>query len=399
MIAFDAVDKPRSVIRWLSKSAGARLLSQIASEESEITHATLDKFPQTLHLNHVRQTLVHTGVLPERDEYLDRIDPWLDTLVSSHPEERAQLVRAYARWHVLRRARSRASRRTFTSDAGRRARTMIRVALEWLTWLDDIDRKLADVRQDEIDQWLTANPTRRGYMIDGFVAWAKGRRLMEGGTIPSYPKGEPACFLDDDQRWQQLKRCLDDDGVALTGRVAGALVLLFGQSPTRLIHLSAAHVEQQGEHTFLQLDERPVLLPPKLAKIVIKLRDTGRPSSVLGRAHPGTHWLFASVTPGRPLSIAGLRRRLDELGIRTRPARNAAMMALATDLPAAVLADLFGLHIVTAVRWVKYAKRDWAAYVAERATEANGNSAGSRAVDNPTVGSQQLRESRSTVPR
>jgi hypothetical protein len=43
--------------------------------------------------------------------------------------------------------------------------------------------------------------------------------------------------------------------------------------------------------------------------------------------------------------------------------------ALAADLPAAVLADLLGMHINTAVRWVKYVGPDWADYIAARAIE------------------------------
>ena len=34
-----------------------------------------------------------------------------------------------------------------------------------------------------------------------------------------------------------------------------------------------------------------------------------------------------------------------------------------------VLADLLGMHINTAVRWVKYVGRDWADYIAARAIE------------------------------
>jgi hypothetical protein len=47
----------------------------------------------------------------------------------------------------------------------------------------------------------------------------------------------------------------------------------------------------------------------------------------------------------------------------------AALIALATDLPAPVLAELLDLHISTAVRWVTYVKRDWTDYLAARAAE------------------------------
>ncbi|WP_326812331.1 hypothetical protein OIE62_07425 [Streptomyces scopuliridis] len=57
-------------------------------------------------------------------------------------------------------------------------------------------------------------------------------------------------------------------------------------------------------------------------------------------------------------------------------ARNGALMALAADLPAAILADLLGLHVNTAVRWVTYARRDWAAYLAARLTQDHEQSSG-----------------------
>lgn len=57
-----------------------------------------------------------------------------------------------------------------------------------------------------------------------------------------------------------------------------------------------------------------------------------------------------------------------------RPARNGALMALAADLPAAIIADLLGMHINTAIRWVRYAGRDWADYLAARAAEQDKKS-------------------------
>jgi hypothetical protein len=42
-------------------------------------------------------------------------------------------------------------------------------------------------------------------------------------------------------------------------------------------------------------------------------------------------------------------------------------MEFATDLPAPVVADALGIHIETAARWSKYARRDWADYLAARA--------------------------------
>lgn len=50
-----------------------------------------------------------------------------------------------------------------------------------------------------------------------------------------------------------------------------------------------------------------------------------------------------------------------------RPSRNAALIALAADLPASVVSTLFNMSITAAVRWSKRAGQDWNAYIAAEA--------------------------------
>jgi hypothetical protein len=64
-----------------------------------------------------------------------------------------------------------------------------------------------------------------------------------------------------------------------------------------------------------------------------------------------------------------MTQKLSRHGITVRAARNGALAAFAADLPAAILADLLGMHVNTAVRWVIYARRDWTDYLAARAAE------------------------------
>jgi hypothetical protein len=56
---------------------------------------------------------------------------------------------------------------------------------------------------------------------------------------------------------------------------------------------------------------------------------------------------------------------LAALGIRPGRARSTALFALATDLPAAVLARMLGIHIQVAVAWQQAASGDWTAYAAD----------------------------------
>jgi len=94
-------------------------------------------------------------------------------------------------------------------------------------------------------------------------------------------------------------------------------------------------------------------------------------------------WLFPGQSPARPAVdvLFGVRLRL--YGIDAHAGRNTVGLALAGELPAAVLADLTGISVSTAERWSQWAKRDWAAYVGQRATEESQDSGG-RKLTNPT---------------
>jgi hypothetical protein len=76
--------------------------------------------------------------------------------------------------------------------------------------------------------------------------------------------------------------------------------------------------------------------------------------------------------------------RLRQYGINAHAGRNTARLALAAELPAAVLADLTGISVSTAERWSHWAKRDWAAYVGQRTADDRGGIGSSRKLTNPT---------------
>jgi hypothetical protein len=76
-------------------------------------------------------------------------------------------------------------------------------------------------------------------------------------------------------------------------------------------------------------------------------------------------WLFPGGQPGQPISAFQLAERLRQLGVRPGQSRPAAMFQLASELPAAVLARMLGIHITVAVAWQRASAGDWAAYAVE----------------------------------
>ncbi|MFD7259146.1 hypothetical protein [Streptomyces sp. NPDC059874] len=103
-------------------------------------------------------------------------------------------------------------------------------------------------------------------------------------------------------------------------------------------HLAPEHLKFGDKHAHLVLGRHPVLLPPRLAKLLRRLAEQ-------------------------------LTQRLGRHGIPVRTARNAALAALAADLPSPTLADVTGMHRHTALRWVAYARRYWAEYLAAGAED------------------------------
>ncbi|MGH4011279.1 MAG: hypothetical protein ACRDTH_24485 [Pseudonocardiaceae bacterium] len=368
MDMLDVEGDPHQIVLLFHRAAWAELLGTLADEHEEITHELLDGLGRRPHVHYLRQVLVHAGVLPEREDYLETIPCWLEDLLATRPAPHAQLIRPYASWSVLRRARHRARRQAGMRSVGKHARARILVAVHFLSWLDTRGLTLATVTQHHVDAWLAAGTTTH-YRLRDFLTWARARGLVGDITVPWLAREEPEHILPDDERWQLLRTCLTRQHVPLTLRVAGALVLLYGQTPSRIVELTTDRIIGKGGHTFLTLDRQPVVLPPRLADLVLGLaeHEPARRHPITERPDAPRTWLFPGGTPGRHADPGRLAKLLNEqLGIIVRPARNSALSAMAADLPAPVLAELLGVHITTAGRWAALVKRDWSGYVVAR---------------------------------
>jgi hypothetical protein len=366
--ALTSAPNPSSVLDWITRRSGAQLLAGLAARahHEPLSHDLLDTCEQTPALHHLRQLLVHAGILPERTEYLDRIGPWLGQLLAGCPPAHAAVIRPFATWHILRRARGRARRQGFTPNAARWARSHILIAVQFLAWLDQRGTTLATATQADVDAWLD-NATQHRYLVRAFTEWATARRLATGLTVPAIPHTEPADFPGEDTRWRLLRRCLDDTSMPLDIRAAGTLLLLYGQFTTRLARITAGHLEHDGHDIYLRIDTTPVLLPPKAAALICAQRDATPARANYQQPTADARPLFPGRLHGQPVRSEALSRRLRQHGIPPRQSRNAALAAWAADLPAPVLADILGLNISTAEAWAQRTRRDWTAYIAQRA--------------------------------
>ena len=365
--ALAATDRPRGVIYWITHSPNAAVLAQLATAGEPLTHELLDALPPGRHEFYVRQLLVTTGVLPERHDDVERLPAWLDQTLATAPAEHARLLRPFTHWFLLRRARRRASTRRQPAVASGYLRTRILTALSLLTWLDEHQIPLTQLDQPTLDAWLAAG-NASSYTIRYFLGWAHSQGLVGELVVPAVPRHDPQRILDDEQRWDLLRRNLTDETLPLDVRAAAALVLLFGLPVSRIRHLTADQLEIGADRSVLRTGHHPLLLPPKLADLLERLAAEPHTRSRIASGENTTRWLFPGLTPGRPASQSSFQVKLRDLGLAARPARNAALITLAEDLPVPVLADVLGLSLTTAQRWAALAQRDWAAYIAERVT-------------------------------
>jgi len=362
---FDAVTaarQPRSALNWLRKGAGAGLLADVAAGRLAISHNALDDCPHRRAADYLRHMLTAGGALPARDEELARAGEWLvKVLAAIEPASDRRLVQAYATWQVMRRLRASAAGAARPRTPTAHARNNIRAAAGFLAWLRSHGTTLAACGQADIDRWLRTGPA--ACTARDFLAWAASRGHCQRLTIPAPPRATgPA--ISQDQRWAHAARVLHHTALDPTDRVAGCLLLLYGQPLSRIAAMTTSQVTRRDGETLIRLGRHDVPVPGPLAEAVLKLISGGRSYRGIGSPQQ-TAWLFPGHLPGRPITPARLGERLRAIGIYAQTGRRAALLDLAAQLPAAVLADLLGLHETTAAKWMHQAGGDWSRYAAE----------------------------------
>jgi hypothetical protein len=362
--AITGTRQPRSALNWLRKGAGAALLAEVAAGKLAVSHEALDAHPRHKAADYLRHMLTASGALPPRDEGLARAGQWLGEILDKmNPAADRRIAQAYATWQVMRRLRASPAAGTRPVAPTAHARNNIRAAVNLLAWLRGRGTMLADAGHADIDQWLRTGPS--AVLARDFLSWASSRGHCRRLEIP-VPSRTTGAAISQDQRWTLAARLLDDTALDPTDRVAGCLLLLYGQPLSRIAIMTTSQVARHGDGTFLSLGRHDVLIPGPLAAAVLQLITDGRGYRGVG-SPAATTWLFPGHLPGRPITPATLGERLRAIGIYAQPGRRAALLDLAAQLPAAVLADLLGLHENTAARWMHQAGGDWSRYAAELA--------------------------------
>lgn len=358
--------RPASTMRWLIKARTQQALRALAEADGPVTHAMVDDCPPGQARHYLRALLVEAHVLPRRHEPIERLATWIDEFTADLPPRHASLLESYGRWVILRRARRRAVRRGFTVAAGEERRERIRLALRLIEHIEATGRHISSLTQADLDGWAGGDRDR-SRRIAGFIAWLNQRGIIVDVRIALPPQPRPSEISDEHEHLQRIANLLDEhSGVPLPTRVAGLLVLLYGGRLSHIKRLTTAHVVQVDHQTHLTLAEHPIALPLPVADLVNQLARRASDNPRARTPEGDGHYLFPGARAHEPVHTRTLGVRFAEVGIPTRLSRNYAMVALTTDLPAAVVATQLGLSASTTTLWAKFGQRDRAEYLLAR---------------------------------
>lgn len=357
-------EDPDSVLRFITKNDASAVLGELGKGTRPLSHDALDSLGGAKPVEHLRAVLVATGALAPRDEQMARLERWVTATITARSDpEQPQLLQHYGLWHLMRRLRRRNKDVYATYSQTAVVKAHLRVAISLLDWLAARSLTLASCNQGHLDTWIASGSTSRRGGAGYFVRWAAAKKLTSV-SLPAVRWIGPSGGIDTDARWEQARWLLRDGTLKTEDRAAGLLVLLYAQTAAAISRLTLDHVDATNGEVRLRLGAEPIVVPEPLASLILDLIASRRGHAAIGEL--GTSpWLFPGGQPGRPISASRITERLRALGLRAGPARSTALFQLATELPAAVLARMLGIHIKAAVQWQQVSSGDWAPYAAE----------------------------------
>ncbi len=317
------VGNPRSGHVWVGRSPAIAVLRDRANETIPLSHEALDALPQTPSTTHLRDLLIASGALPERDPYLTRLVKKIEARAASTADpDDARTLKAFGRWGVIQPVRRKYEHRELGTITVNNVRAVVEDAAAFLAWLHRRSKSLSECSQADLDEWLATHASSR-QPARTFIVFAMNKGAMPKLSLPKIVKSPPAAASDLNGRLAMAHRLLTDDGLDPADRVVGALVVIYGQRLTKVAKLSVEDIIEEGGQIFLKLGNDALLIPAPLGTF-LKEVPWRRQIGIAGNLQSSS-WLFPGRQAGRCQDPDYLRRRLKKIGIQYNPSRNAAL--------------------------------------------------------------------------
>jgi hypothetical protein len=224
--------RPESIYTSMRGANTKELLTGLGTRSITLTHESFDALPASCSVEYLRELLVHHGMLPDRDRQLAAFEAWLTARIhdlSETPHIQASIER-FARWHHLKRLRQIAGPGKSLNAAVHSAKQEITETGKFLRWLHAEHGLAVDgLRQTHLTPHLSEGPTTR-YAIRTFLVWKIKNKEIGRLQIPHrYAATKP--LITQQHRLALIRQCIEPMAPPLGLRVAGLILLLFGNIP------------------------------------------------------------------------------------------------------------------------------------------------------------------------
>ena len=333
--------RPETIYTWMLGKKTKELLTLIGNRELELSHAELDALPRSTAVDHLREILVHNGLLvAPADRYLAIFERWLTQRLQElapHPEI-AIMIEQFATWHHLKRLRSKVG--TANMDiACRNARQEITEAGKFLLWIETDQLLKPDAfTQVHIDTYLNAGTSTRK-TIKNFISWySRGRGGKRRFYVPPrYPRTLPT--LSQSRRLHIIRNAIEFDNVALATRIAALIHLLWATPISRIVQLKIDQIMLEPDGMMIALGSTATEVPEFIAPLFWQ-HLSARGNQQTTNTH--TDWLFPGYRAGQHLTAPTLQQRFRLLGLDPQRTRNASLKNLTGQIDVHSLADTLG---------------------------------------------------------
>ncbi len=229
------------------------------------------------------------------------------------------------------------------------------MAIAFLRWLAARGRTPGELTQHDVDAWFGNGPTTRVHAAP-FLYWAIRTRRVRRVQVPDRkPRSHPS--LGHEERRSALRTLLTDETVDFPLRIAGSLILLFGQPAQRVAGLRVGEVQIGDDGVTIRLARDWLEVPEPFATLLRRYLPCRR--NMATAANAGSAWLFPDAMPGQSLTTNRLVAHLRSIGVPVLAARSGTWQQLVRQGPPSVLAEVLGISPKTAMKHAERAGADW----------------------------------------
>jgi hypothetical protein len=354
---------PGSSLIWLEKSRTAKILIDLLQHGREPAHEDLDALPSMKRadgkadrrqsIENARMILVSLGVLAPRNAFAGRYEAWaLQVLAKVDQAADRWTLQQFHRHRLLPSVEARCEAGKATWGTVKQAQSQLRAAIELMAWSRPRGG-LGRLSRSDVDEWLAGPSTR--HWVREFLLWAVRQHLLDlpASAIPLRMPQSPPDVEDYQLRADLAHRFLHEEGIPADVRVAGLLVVLYGQHLSRIACIERENVDLESVPPRIKLGKNWLELPDPMGWHIAELLAQGprRKAPFVENAR----WLFLGDGAGAHLSSDRLGARLAKYGIHSRSMRNTVLFQLGATVQPRTLARLLDLHTSTAVGWVNKA--------------------------------------------